>query len=50
MSNFGTATLDLDEKAGFRPFFQQLGSKLTKFWNKLICLSLNCYIGVVRKT
>ena len=35
MSNFGTATLDLLEKVGFRPLFQELVPKPTGFWNKL---------------
>jgi hypothetical protein len=35
MSDFGTATLDLDEKAGFRPLFQEPVPKLTEFWNRL---------------
>jgi hypothetical protein len=34
-SVFGTATLDLMEKAGFRPLFQEVVSKLTEFWNNL---------------
>jgi hypothetical protein len=38
MSNFGTATLNLDEKAGFRPLFRKPVSKLTEFWNRLTFL------------
>jgi hypothetical protein len=35
MSNFGTATLDLNGKTDFRPLFQELVPKLTEFWNQL---------------
>jgi len=37
MLNFGTATLDLGEKASKRRFFQEHIPKLTEFWNMLIC-------------
>jgi hypothetical protein len=36
--SFGTATLDLIEKAGFRPLFRKPVPKLTEFWNRLIIL------------
>jgi hypothetical protein len=32
---FGTATLDLMEKTAVRRFFEELGTKLTEFWDKL---------------
>jgi hypothetical protein len=35
MSNFGTATLSLDEKAGVRPLFRKPVTKLAEFWNRL---------------
>jgi hypothetical protein len=35
MSDFGTATLDVRGKSGFRPISQELVPKLTEFWNKL---------------
>jgi len=35
MSNFGTASLDLNEKVPKRRFFKELVPKLTEFWNKL---------------
>jgi hypothetical protein len=38
ISVFGTATLDLFEKAGFSPLFQELVTKLTEFCNKLTLL------------
>ena len=41
MSNFGTATLDLLEKVGFRPLFQELVPKPTGFWNKLTLLDID---------
>jgi hypothetical protein len=34
-SGFGKATLDLWEKAGFRPLFQEPFTKLTEFWKRL---------------
>jgi hypothetical protein len=34
-SVFGKATLDLWEKAGFRPLFQEPFTKLTEFWERL---------------
>jgi hypothetical protein len=34
-SVFGKATLDLSEKAGFRPFFQEHFRKPTGFWEML---------------
>jgi hypothetical protein len=34
-SDFGKATLDLWEKAGFRPLFQEHFTKLTEFWEML---------------
>jgi hypothetical protein len=33
--SFGTTTLDLIEKAGFRPLFRKPVLKLTGFWNRL---------------
>ena len=36
MSDFGTATLDLMEKAAYRRFFIKRVPKLTEFWNTLI--------------
>jgi hypothetical protein len=33
--SFGTATLDLIEKADFRPFFRKPVPKPTEFWNRL---------------
>jgi hypothetical protein len=33
--SFGTTTLDLIEKAGFRPLFRKPVLKLTEFWNRL---------------
>jgi hypothetical protein len=36
MSDFGTASLDLEEKADFRPLFPRASPKLTEFWNWLI--------------
>jgi hypothetical protein len=33
--SFGKATLNLYEKAGFRPLFRKLFPKLTEFWEKL---------------
>jgi hypothetical protein len=33
--SFGTATLDLIEKAGFRPLFRKPVPKPTEFWNRL---------------
>jgi hypothetical protein len=33
--SFGTATLDLSGKVGFRPLFLKPVSKLTEFWNWL---------------
>jgi hypothetical protein len=35
MSDFGTATLDVDEKTASRPFFPKPVPKLTEFWNWL---------------
>jgi hypothetical protein len=35
MSDFGTAALDLAEKADFRPLFPKPVPKLTEFWNRL---------------
>jgi hypothetical protein len=35
MSDFGTASIDLEEKPGFDRFFQKLVPKPTGFWNKL---------------
>jgi len=35
MSDFGTATLDLTEKADLRLFFRKPVPKLTEFWNRL---------------
>jgi hypothetical protein len=35
MSDFGTATLDVKEKAGFRPLFRKPVPKPTEFWNWL---------------
>jgi len=35
MSDFGTATLDLMEKAAYRRFFPKPVPKLTEFWNRL---------------
>ena len=34
MSDFGTATLDLMEKAVYRRFFLEPVPKLTEFWNR----------------
>jgi hypothetical protein len=34
-SVFGTATLDLSGKAGFRPLFRKPVPKPTEFWNRL---------------
>jgi|GEM_PF-1642331 len=34
MSDFGTATLDLMEKAAYRRFFVEPVPKLTEFWNR----------------
>jgi hypothetical protein len=34
-SVFGKATLDLLEKAGFRPLFRKPFPKLTEFWERL---------------
>jgi hypothetical protein len=34
--SFGTTTLDLIEKAGFRLLFWKSVSKLTESWNRLI--------------
>jgi hypothetical protein len=31
MSDFGTVTLDLREKSGFKPIFPRAGPKLTEF-------------------
>jgi GDP-D-mannose dehydratase len=33
MSDFGTTTLDLEEKSDFRPISPRAGPKLTGFWN-----------------
>jgi hypothetical protein len=33
--SFGTATLDLREKAGFRPLFLRACGKTMGFWNRL---------------
>jgi hypothetical protein len=33
--SFGTATLDLKEKAGFRPLFPGACGKTIGFWNRL---------------
>ena len=50
-SVFGTATLDLLEKAGFRPLFQKLVPKPTGFWNKLNRIRLNffkyCFVSLL---
>jgi hypothetical protein len=39
-SAFGKATLNLYEKADFRPLFRKLFPKLTEFWEKLIIVEI----------
>jgi hypothetical protein len=36
MSDFGTASLDLEEKADLGPLFPKPVPKLTEFWNWLV--------------
>jgi hypothetical protein len=42
LSQFGTATLDLREKAGFRPRFPRACGKTIGFWNRLCIAFYSC--------
>jgi hypothetical protein len=50
--SFGTATLNLSGKAGFRPLFRKPVPKLTEFCNRLIMMGVICVASGVlfRKT
>ncbi|MDR2068960.1 MAG: hypothetical protein LBP71_03725, partial [Spirochaetaceae bacterium] len=49
-SVFGKATLDLWEKAGFRPLFQEHFLKPTGFWEMLKYMGLNRHFALTRNT
>jgi hypothetical protein len=45
MSDFGTATLDLEEKSDFRSISPRAGPKLTEFWDWLISLNFSSSVN-----
>jgi len=49
MSDFGTATLDLMEKAAYRRFFPKRVPKLTEFWNTLKIAELSVCTNIWKK-